>query len=109
MISRSHLEEGTSRFLDALPVRQRIASGSSLKFCRIAEGRADVYPRFGPTSEWDIAAGHAIVAAAGGSVTKTDGGPLIYGQVAERFRVPDFVALGDPSAVADGLTQGPPE
>ena len=61
VVSRSHLDPETRRFLDRLPVGERIACGSALKFCWIAEGKADVYPRLGPTSEWDIAAGHAIV------------------------------------------------
>ena len=79
-----------------------LACGSALKFCKVAEGEADLYPRFGPTSEWDIAAGHAIIAAAGGVMTATDRTPLRYGQAGQRFRVPGFLAWGDPQrATAD--------
>ena len=63
-----------------------------MKFCRIAEGSADVYPRFGQTCEWDIAAGHAVVVASGGTVTKPNGEPLSYGHQDRDFRVPGFVA-----------------
>ncbi|WP_422000214.1 3'(2'),5'-bisphosphate nucleotidase CysQ [Reyranella sp.] len=73
-----------------LTVADRIQAGSSLKFCLIAEGKADIYPRFGPTSEWDTAAGHAVLAAAGGEVVTTDGAPLTYGK--EAFRNPHFIA-----------------
>jgi 3'(2'), 5'-bisphosphate nucleotidase len=69
-----------------------IVAGSSLKFCRLAEGVADLYPRFGPTMEWDTAAGHAILNAAGGSVSTLDGHPLRYGK--EGFLNPHFVARG---------------
>ena len=70
---------------------QRIA-GSSLKFCLVAEGVADLYPRFGRTMEWDTAAGHAVLAAAGGSVTTTDGQELRYGKPG--FENPHFIARG---------------
>lgn len=69
--------------------------GSSLKFCLLAEGEADFYPRLGPTSEWDIAAAHAVLQAAGGAVIHTDGAPLRY-NAKESFLNPDFVAVGDP-------------
>jgi 3'(2'), 5'-bisphosphate nucleotidase len=59
-----------------------VSVGSSLKFCLVAEGRADIYPRLSPTSEWDTAAGHAILLAAGGRVDGPDGGPLAYGKTA---------------------------
>jgi 3'(2'), 5'-bisphosphate nucleotidase len=94
-VSRSHLDAATGAFLDRLAVAERIACGSALKFCRIAEGTADVYPRLSPTSEWDTAAGHAIVAAAGGLVTTPSGQPLRYGGLRHRFEVPGFVAWGD--------------
>ena len=71
--------------------------GSSLKFCRVAEGSADIYPRLGPTSEWDIAAGHALLVAAGGTVTRQDTRPLAYGRADQKFLVPGFVAWGDPA------------
>ncbi len=70
--------------------------GSSVKFCRIAEGKADVYPRLGRTSEWDIAAGDAVLTAAGGIVLSLDGTPVRYGQVARDLKVPSFVAWCDP-------------
>ena len=69
-----------------------VAIGSSLKFCIVAEGRADIYPRLGPTSEWDTAAGHAVLLAAGGRVDGPDGGPLSYGKPAFLNRA--FVATG---------------
>ena len=76
----------------------RISCGSSLKFCQIAEGAADLYPRLSPTFEWDVAAGHAVLAAAGGVVTTIEGAPLTYGQ--PDFRVPAFIACGDRNAAA---------
>ncbi|WP_342240812.1 3'(2'),5'-bisphosphate nucleotidase CysQ family protein [Inquilinus sp. OTU3971] len=98
MVSRSHLDERTVAFLASLPACRQIALGSSLKFCRIAEGRADLYPRLAPTSEWDIAAGHAILAAAGGVVTTPIGNPLTYASSPDGFTVPGFLAWGDPAA-----------
>jgi 3'(2'), 5'-bisphosphate nucleotidase len=71
--SRSHGSERLEAFLSLLRVSERISAGSSLKFCLVAEGRADIYPRFGPTWEWDTAAGHAIVLEAGGRVVDTGG------------------------------------
>ncbi len=82
-VSRSHLDSAT------------------LKFCRIAEGAADIYPRLAPTCEWDVAAGHALVAAAGGTVTLPDGGALRYGEAASDFRVPAFIAWGDRTGVLE--------
>jgi 3'(2'), 5'-bisphosphate nucleotidase len=67
---------------------------SSIKLCRIAEGAADIYPRHGPTMEWDIAAGHAILEAAGGRLTTPEGGPFAYGKASEGFRNGWFVARG---------------
>jgi 3'(2'), 5'-bisphosphate nucleotidase len=67
---------------------------SSIKFCRIAEGAADIYPRHGPTMEWDTAAGHAVLIAAGGQVTTPDGAPFVYGKASEGFRNGWFVARG---------------
>jgi 3'(2'), 5'-bisphosphate nucleotidase len=100
VVSRSHLDRKTIAFLAKLPRIETIGCGSALKFCRIAEGRADLYPRLAPTSEWDVAAGHAILAAAGGSVTTPSGAPLVYGNAASRFRIPAFVAWGDLGASA---------
>jgi 3'(2'), 5'-bisphosphate nucleotidase len=96
LTSRSHLDRDTEAFLAAMPVGERIACGSALKFGLIAEGSADVYPRLAPTSEWDIAAGHAVVTAAGGIVLAPDGEPLSYG--GGGFRVRAFIAWGDPAA-----------
>jgi 3'(2'), 5'-bisphosphate nucleotidase len=97
-VSRSHLDPATESFLGRLPVAERVASGSSLKFGLLAEGAADVYPRLAPTHEWDIAAGHAVLAAAGGTVVRADGAALTYGHGERKFLVPGFVAWSDPSA-----------
>lgn len=92
--SRSHLTPETETFLGRYRIGSRRNAGSSLKFGLLAQGQADIYPRLGPTMEWDTAAGHAILAAAGGAVTKLDGAPLLYGKRAEGFRNPHFVAWG---------------
>jgi 3'(2'), 5'-bisphosphate nucleotidase len=105
-VSRSHPDAATSAFLDRLAVAERIACGSALKFCKIAEGIADLYPRLSPTSEWDTAAGHAIVAAAGGLVTTPSGQSLRYGGWQHGFRVPGFVAWGDSRRRVDAITDG---
>jgi 3'(2'), 5'-bisphosphate nucleotidase len=105
-VSRSHLDPRTAAFVAALPEAQQITSGSSLKFCRLAEGMADVYPRLAPTSEWDIAAGHALLTASGGVITAPDGTPLAYGRADESFRVPGFVAWADPAAASAVTARG---
>ena len=97
--SRSHLTSATEAFLAELPVIERRSAGSSLKFCLLAEGLADVYAHFGPTMEWDTCAGHAILLAAGGNVRAADGGPFIYGKREQDYRNPGFVAAGDLAAV----------
>jgi len=97
-ISRSHLDARTQAFLERLPPTERIASGSALKLCRLAEGKADVYPRLSPVCQWDLAAGDALVTAAGGLVTTPEGAPLTYDMGRERFLVDGFIAWGDPSA-----------
>jgi 3'(2'), 5'-bisphosphate nucleotidase len=97
-ISRSHLDPRTEALLARLPIAARHACGSAVKFCRVAEGSADIYPRLATTCEWDVAAGHAVLAAAGGVITAPEGAPLRYGRMAENFRVPAFIAWGDPSA-----------
>lgn len=74
------------------------AMDSSIKLCRVAEGSADIYPRHGTTMEWDIAAGHAVLRAAGGAVTDLDGGPFVYGKAAAGFKNGWFVARGAPAA-----------
>lgn len=96
--SRSHLDAATQAFLARLPVAEHRSSGSAIKFCLLAEGLADVYPRLSTTCEWDVAAGHAMLAAAGGTVMRPDGGPLGYGGIDADFRVPAFLAWGDPTA-----------
>jgi len=98
LVSRSHLDDATVAFLARSPIAGRMSVGSSLKFCAIAEGVADVYPRFGPTMEWDTAAGDAILRAAGGVVLDPSGAPLRYNKAAEAYRNGPFVAWGDPSA-----------
>ena len=95
--SRSHFTAATAAFLERIGVASRVSCGSSLKFCRVAEGAVDVYPRLAQISEWDIAAGHALVAAAGGVVTTPEGAPLRYGKAAQGYNVPGFIAWGDPT------------
>jgi 3'(2'), 5'-bisphosphate nucleotidase len=95
--SRSHLDENTEDFLARLPLSKRYLCGSSVKFCYLAQGEADIYPRLSPTREWDVAAGYAILTAAGGAVMSPQRGPLTFGRSAEKFLVPGFIALGDPS------------
>jgi len=97
--SRNHAAAGTAERNAALGITAYVPSGSSLKFCLVAEGTADVYPRYGPTCEWDTAAGQAILAAAGGRVLALDAdgretGPLRYGKADRRFENPHFIAWG---------------
>jgi 3'(2'), 5'-bisphosphate nucleotidase len=98
LASRSHSDPETEAFLAQLPILERRAAGSSLKFCAVAEGDADVYPRFGQTMEWDTAAGDAILRAAGGVVRDPAGAPLLYNKSAQSYRNGAFVAWGDPDA-----------
>lgn len=95
-VSRSHLDPASEAFLAKLPVSQRIQVGSAIKFCRLAEGIADVYPRLSPVQEWDAAAGHALLLAAGGFMAAPDGGPLVYGRPEKGWRIDGFVAWGAP-------------
>lgn len=90
--SRSHMDPETAAWLSRHGIRETASFGSSLKFCAVAEGRADVYPRFGRTMEWDTAAGQAVLEAAGGRVTTVDGRPLLYGKPG--FANPGFIAWG---------------
>ncbi|WP_404363773.1 3'(2'),5'-bisphosphate nucleotidase CysQ [Marinobacter sp.] len=90
--SKSHLNEETRAFIEKLGDHKLVQAGSSLKFCRIAEGKADIYPRLGPTCEWDTGAAHAVLSAAGGKVETLDGKPLLYGK--EDVYNPNFVASG---------------
>lgn len=94
--SRSHPSPVLQDFLDRLGEYERIPRGSSLKFCLVAEGAADVYPRFGKTSEWDTAAAQCVVEEAGGRVVDTAGKPLRYNAKAELLN-PEFLVFGDPS------------
>lgn len=97
-VSRSHLDADTVALLTRIEGIEPRPCGSALKFCRLAEGAADLYPRLAPTCEWDIAAGHAVLAAAGGVILTPNGEPLGYGATSVGFRVPAFVAWGDPEA-----------
>lgn len=90
--SRSHSNPDTDAWLAGAGVTELVRAGSSLKFCLIAEGAADVYPRLGRTMEWDTAAAHAVLAAAGGSVSTLAGAPLTYGKPG--LENPHFVARG---------------
>src|SRR5689334_13137261 len=92
--SRSHRDKKTDEYLAHYPVKDFITAGSSLKFCLVAAGEADIYPRHGRTMEWDTAAGHAVLLAAGGSVKQLDGSPFLYGKTADEFANPFFVARG---------------
>ena len=94
-VSRSHFDTATDAFLASLGPITRTASGSAIKFCQVAEGAADIYPRLATTCEWDVAAGQALVVAAGGTVKTPQGQALEYGRTAENFRVPAFIAWGD--------------
>ncbi|TXG81573.1 MAG: 3'(2'),5'-bisphosphate nucleotidase CysQ [Sphingomonadales bacterium] len=94
VMSRSHADAETESFAAALPVVEKVSAGSSLKFCLVAEGKADVYPRFGPTMEWDTAAGHAVVAAAGGRVVNPDGTPFRYGKTETKYLNGPFAVWG---------------
>ena len=92
--SRSHAGESLQRFLDNVGEHELVSMGSSLKLCLVAEGKADVYPRLGPTSEWDTAAAQAVVEAAGGRVTDTRMEHLRY-NTKESLLNPQFLVFGD--------------
>jgi 3'(2'), 5'-bisphosphate nucleotidase len=97
-VSRSHGDARTEVFIDGRPGAIREVLGSAVKFGRVAEGAIDIYPRLAPTHEWDVAAGHAIVTAAGGKITDAQGADLKFGKDGKDFIVPAFIAWGDPSA-----------
>jgi len=99
-VSRSHLDSRTEAFIADRPGASRQVLGSAVKFGRVAEGGVDVYPRLAPTSEWDVAAGHAVVTAAGGRITDAKGAELRFGSGRNGFIVPEFIAWGDPAAAA---------
>ncbi|MCR9190152.1 MAG: 3'(2'),5'-bisphosphate nucleotidase CysQ [Alteromonadaceae bacterium] len=90
--SKNHLNSETRVFIEKLGEHELVQAGSSLKFCRIAEGHADIYPRMGPTCEWDTGAAHAVLVAAGGKVQTVDGKPLKYGK--QDVLNPYFIAAG---------------
>jgi 3'(2'), 5'-bisphosphate nucleotidase len=96
--SRNHHAQGTEERNRRLGIAEYLPSGSSLKFCMLADGSADVYPRYGRTMEWDTAAGQAVLEAAGGRVMVLDGdreaGPLRYGKASQGFENPHFIAWG---------------
>jgi len=92
VVSRSHRSDDIDELLANYPIRSEISAGSSLKFCSVAEGSADIYPRLGRTMEWDTAAGHAVLRFAGGSVVTLEGRDLGYGKPG--FENPHFVAAG---------------
>jgi 3'(2'), 5'-bisphosphate nucleotidase len=94
--SRSHRDASIDTLLSRLPAHETTSVGSSLKFCRVAEGEADLYPRFGQTCEWDTAAAQCVVETAGGRVVDLDGNPLTYNN-GESLLNPSFIAFGDPS------------
>lgn len=95
LASRRHCNDETEQYLSRLRHYTRQSAGSSLKFCLLAEGKADLYPRMSPTMQWDTAAGDAILRAAGGLVTTLDGAPLTYGRRETGFNSPWFIAVGD--------------
>jgi len=92
--SRSHMDPASAAFIQRLGEHELLGMGSSLKFCRMAEARLDVYPRFAPTSEWDTAAGQCVLECAGGAVLTLDGAPLRYNSK-DSLLNPHFLALGD--------------
>ncbi len=92
--SRSHRDEKTQAYLDQIGAVNTLGLGSSLKFCKIATGEIDLYPRFGPTSEWDTAAAQAVLEAAGGGVFSLEGKPLRYNHK-DSLLNPHFMAVGD--------------
>jgi 3'(2'), 5'-bisphosphate nucleotidase len=103
LVSLSHREPETQAWLDKLPAHETTHIGSSLKFCLVAEGKADVYPRLVCLHQWDIAAGDAVLRAAGGVTLGLDGNPLEYGVDNSDFGCGRFVCWGQhPDAAAAG-------
>ncbi len=90
IMSKHHASPELERYIAPYEVTEKVAAASSLKFCLVAEGRADLYPRTGPTMEWDTAAGHAVLLAAGGRMTTLEGEPFLYGK--PEYRNPGFIA-----------------
>lgn len=93
--SKSHRSVETDDFLENFKIAETVSAGSSLKFCLLAAGEADLYPRMGRTMEWDTAAGHAVAEAAGGRVLTEDGAPLRYGKRERGYDNPHFIVYGD--------------
>lgn len=106
LVSRSHRSPDVEELLQRCPPHEPVAAGSSLKFCRIAEGAADFYPRLAPTSEWDTAAGQCVLEAAGGVVLQTDGSPLRY-NTKDNILNPWFIAASTPDYDWAGLSTAP--
>lgn len=104
LMSRSHSDPATTAFAKRWTGIETMTAGSSLKFGLIAEGIADVYPRLAPVREWDAAAGHALVVAAGGIVVTPDGNPLDYGRKENNFTVTGFVAWANPALCDQGAS-----
>lgn len=101
--SKNHGDAGRlDKFLEGFKIEKLIKRGSSLKICAIAAGKADIYPRFGPTCEWDTAAAHAVLISAGGVLTGTEGRPLAYGGCDSKWLNPEFVAASFPWFEEDG-------
>jgi 3'(2'), 5'-bisphosphate nucleotidase len=97
VVSKSHRDAATEAFLANMPAHEAVSKGSSLKFCLVAEGSADLYPRLGPTSEWDTGAGHCVAEQAGAQVLRLpDYAPLRYNSK-ESLLNPNFIIIGDPS------------
>lgn len=94
--SRSHANPALVGHLQSMGAYELVSMGSSLKFCLVAEGKADFYPRLGPTSEWDTAAAHAVVLAAGGKIVTLEGEPLAYNRK-DSFLNPEFLVIADHS------------
>lgn len=92
VVSKSHRTPETDDILKQFKIAEEVSFGSSLKLCAVAEGSADLYPRMGPTMEWDTAAGHAVLRYAGGELTGIEGEPFNYGKVSEKFLNPFFIA-----------------
>lgn len=103
--SRSHANPRLSGFLSKIGPHELVSMGSSLKFCLLAEGKADFYPRLGPTSEWDTAAAHAVVLAAGGKIITLDGKPLRY-NLKKSLLNPEFLVIADTGRDWLGLFEG---
>ncbi len=103
--SRSHGHAALKTLIEDLGIAEDVSVGSSLKFCLLASGRARLYPRFGPTCEWDTAAGQAVLEAAGGTVIDIDGAPMRYGRPERSFLNPMFVAASDADLAARCATR----